>query len=72
MISIPQGDVPAFREMLVSTELVEIVKEQSTTSKEGPLVLFTLDAGLGNAINYYYLGQAHAALLRQKGGQADE
>ncbi|MDO7876017.1 hypothetical protein Q5H93_14835 [Hymenobacter sp. ASUV-10] len=53
--------------MVATHHLVEIVKASTPARPEHP-ILFTLDAGIGNSINYYYLGQAWGAVLLAKGG----
>jgi xanthine dehydrogenase molybdopterin-binding subunit B len=63
IVAIEKTQVPAFKEMLDSTDLVDIVREEPSSYQRTPTVHFTLDAGVGNAINYFYLGQAWSDAL---------
>lgn len=67
-LPIAQEDVPAFKNVLATHDLVDLLEEKAPSHDNGP-VLFTLDAGLGNAIHYYYLGLVWSATLLQKGGK---
>ncbi|GAB3681570.1 hypothetical protein GCM10027594_35980 [Hymenobacter agri] len=68
VVPITAEHAPAFRELLQLTDLVDLVAETSRTTAQGPVVLFTLEAGPGAGINYFFLGKAWADALLVKGG----
>ena len=68
IIPITVVNAPAFQEMLAQTELVEVLGEKPSQTAQGPVVLFTLDAGPGASINYFFLGKAWADALLERGG----
>ncbi|MVN76917.1 hypothetical protein GO988_11335 [Hymenobacter sp. HMF4947] len=72
VVAIEKQDVPAFKELLETHDLVDVVREEGPiTTRGAPVYHFTLDAGLGNSINYFYLGGAWASILeKQKGGRS--
>ena len=67
VVPITAENAPTFREMLAMTDLVDVLKEAHSTTAQGPIVLFTLDAGPGAGINYFFLGKAWADALLEKG-----
>jgi hypothetical protein len=50
--------VKQFKEVIDSTDLVDVLAEKEGTHTMRGSTIFTLDAGMGNSINYYYLGLA--------------
>lgn len=72
VIPVEQKDLALYKQMLEECpDLVDVVKEQLQKAPHPTLI--TLDAGVGNSINYYYLGQEwqrRQQWEQQKGGAA--
>lgn len=69
-VGIKRSNCDAFEEILHNTELVD-VEAISTVSTDSPCLIYTLDAGVGNSINYFYLGIAWGQRLLAEGGQTN-
>lgn len=65
-IPIAQQDAQLFKELLDSTDLADLVKEIAPKAGTDHPVNFSLDSGIGNAINYYYLGMAWQSVMAER------
>jgi hypothetical protein len=66
VIPVAEADATLFRELLDSTDLADNLGESAHKTSTGPVVHFSLDVGIGNGINYFFLGKAWQALLMEK------
>ncbi len=66
IICVAEADASLFRELLDSTDLVETHGENAYNTSTGPIIHFRLKVGMGNGINYFYLGTAWQQLLTEK------
>ena len=68
-IAVKRSQMGAFKEMLDTHDLVDIIEIKVPAASSPHPVLFTVDAGVGNNVNYFYLGKAWGEILKAKGGQ---
>lgn len=65
-IAVAEADATLFRELLDSTDLADNQGESTHSTRTGSVVHFNLDVGIGNGINYFFLGLAWKQVLMEK------